>query len=68
LLTRKKIGPTLDAERDRSLGDSSNEDHLNSRRPRIQIAYVDRLEVEYRKLLELRERARKAEVAAALRK
>jgi hypothetical protein len=40
----------------------------NSRRPRIQIVHLDRLEVEYRELQELRERVRKAEVAAALRK
>jgi hypothetical protein len=39
-----------------------------SRRPRIQIIYLDRLEVEYRKVQELRERVRKAEAAAALRK
>jgi len=36
----------------------------NSRRPSVQIG-LDRLEVEYRKLQELRERVRKAEAAAA---
>ena len=40
----------------------------NSRKPRLQIVYLDRLEAEYRKLQELRERVRKAEVADALRK
>jgi hypothetical protein len=39
----------------------------NSRRARKQIS-LDRLEVEYRNVQDLRERVRKAEVAAALRK
>ena len=36
----------------------------NFRTPSIQIVYLDRLEVEYRKLQELRERVRKAEAEA----
>jgi hypothetical protein len=40
----------------------------NFRTPSIQIVYLDRLEVEYRKLQELREQVRKAEAADAQRK
>jgi hypothetical protein len=39
----------------------------NYRRPAAQIIYLDRLEAEYRELLKLRERVRKAEAAAAQR-